>query len=206
MTDMLLQHGSGVFAEMLGISSEQHGAYANEFGLDFVSTHDAVDCEDRYRAWEKMAVLRSICRERPDGTQIFMLDADAWIRKLKDFRPVFKLSALNPIAVFGEKSWSNTGTLGIFNCELSRTILRSVWNACDNETAGVDLYFHQTIKKMNVSYTLLPEAWNYFPYYGDAQRDTKISEEDAIVKAWHGFTEKKVLRKMQQERELLKVA
>lgn len=196
--DLLLQHGSGEFAEMLAVTSKQHNLYAQTFGLDFVVSHEALDCEDRYRSWEKQARLRRICKEYPYGTRFMLLDADAVILKMVDFREVAPLSEKNPVAVFGGKSWSNTGTLMGFVCPTFEKLLHETWNSCDNEKQGEDFYFHRALKKLNIQYTLLPETWNYFPFYGEAARPVTITEDQAIIRAWHGFTHKKAMRKLKQ--------
>lgn len=198
MTDLLLQHGSGVFSEMLQVSSPQHDLYAKTFGIDFLTTHETPpDCEDRYKVWEKMAVLRAVCALRPKGTKIFLLDADALIKKLVDFRD--NVSEKTPIAVFGSKGWCNSGSLMLYNCELTQYVLKQLWDACEDENEGVDRLLYQTLKRLGISFSFLHESWNYFPFYGEAPRKTTITAEQAIVRAWHGFTDKKVLRKMKQE-------
>ncbi len=201
MTDLLLQHGSGPFAEMLKISSAQHDCYAKTFALDYLTTLEPVECEDRYKAWEKIAGLRHQLKVRPIGTKIMLLDADALIKQFVDFRG--NVSEEKPIAVFGSKGWCNSGTLMVYNCELVQTVFKAVWDACDDEVSGVDRMLYQTLRKLGVNFSFLNEAWNYFPFYGDAPRRTTITEDQAIVKAWHGFTEKKAIRKMKQELELL---
>jgi hypothetical protein len=66
-------------------------------------------------------------------------------------------------------------------------------------TNWIDGTIRELLDENRVKFSFLDDRWNFFPTYGEkGRREYKYTEEEAIIRAWHGWDRMKALSEMEK--------
>lgn len=197
MNGYLVQHTSGPCKILLELAKPWHAAYAKKHGMQYVDHTEKVDTGRFSANSEGMVWLASCLNIFPEGSFIAVLDPDALIVKPEvslrsGLLKGYELSALGGI------QWVNLGVVLLMNTPQVKDFFRRVIEKGPVGTTNwLDATFRELIHENSVRFQFLDDRWNFFPTYGEcAKRSHFYTEEDAIIRAWHGWDRPKALAQM----------
>ena len=199
----LVQHASGPCAVLLELSKPWHVSYAKKHDFKYVDDHTEVSTGKFSRSSESMVWLASCLNVFPDGAFLAVLDADTLIVKPEvDLRA--GLSKGYELAFLGGNTWANMGVVFLLNTAAVRDFFRRILERGSVGTTNwLDATCREVLQEMPMNFCFLDDRWNFFPTYGEAHRQHYYTEEEAIIRAWHGWGAKKALREMTEVLEKL---
>jgi hypothetical protein len=198
LNSFLVQHGSGHCAEYLHITAPLHRAYAKQFDFEFVANFEKVDPAPFSANSEGQVWFANFLNELPENAFVGYADADVIIKKKEDLRNGLMAGCEFAILGSGVWGWLNGGVIFLRNTQAVRNFYKEVLKFIDPLCNQTDMSLNKLLPASGLKYAFFSHKWNYFPTYGGGIRGCTIdcTEEEAVIRAWHGFDAKTVVTEL----------
>jgi hypothetical protein len=182
---------------LLELTKPWHKKYAESHGMKYIDHTEKVDTGKFSLNSEGMVWFASCLNVFPEGSFISVLDADTLIVKTQEnIRD--GLAKGYELAVLGGITWVNGGVVLLINNAPVRDFFRRIIERGPVGTTNwLDATFSEMLRETSVRWHYLDDRWNFFPTYGEKGRRAHLyTEEEAIIRAWHGWDRTKALKQM----------
>jgi hypothetical protein len=184
---------------LLELTKPWHKKYAESHGMKYIDHTEKVETGKFSLNSEGMVWFASCLNVFPDGCFISVQDADTLIVQpgvaLRD-----GLLKGYELAVLGGPTWVNGGVVFVLNTAVVRDFFRRIIERGPVGTTNwLDGTFREMLRETSVRWHYLDDRWNFFPTYGEnGHRQFYYTEEEAIIRAWHGWDRIKALKQMSE--------